>query len=175
MTNSANSCTHDAALAMLQKNKALLVDIRDADAYKTAHILYAVSVPLAQLTSCLTPAAVASTPIIICQCDAGIRSQTACAQLAKTLGKTHTLLSLTGGINAWQAANLPVVRDKPTTAGLSLIRQVHLTVGSALLVIAIGDFSPILTGLIGSGLVIAGATGWCGMARFLSLMPWNRR
>ena len=27
---------------------------------------------------------------------------------------------------------------------------------------------------IGSGLVFAGASGWCGMAKLLARMPWNR-
>ena len=32
-----------------------------------------------------------------------------------------------------------------------------------------------LSGFVGAGLVFAGTTGWCGMARLLSVMPWNRR
>jgi hypothetical protein len=27
---------------------------------------------------------------------------------------------------------------------------------------------------IGSGLVFAGVSGWCGMAKLLATMPWNR-
>jgi hypothetical protein len=27
---------------------------------------------------------------------------------------------------------------------------------------------------IGGGLLFAGLTGWCGMAKLLALMPWNR-
>jgi hypothetical protein len=32
-----------------------------------------------------------------------------------------------------------------------------------------------LSGFVGAGLVFAGVTGFCGMARLLALMPWNRR
>jgi hypothetical protein len=32
----------------------------------------------------------------------------------------------------------------------------------------------VLPALIGAGLVFAGVTGWCGMAKFLALLPWNR-
>jgi hypothetical protein len=32
-----------------------------------------------------------------------------------------------------------------------------------------------LAGLVGAGLTVAGATGFCGMARLLALAPWNRR
>lgn len=28
---------------------------------------------------------------------------------------------------------------------------------------------------VGAGLFVAGATGFCGMARLLAVMPWNRR
>ena len=32
-----------------------------------------------------------------------------------------------------------------------------------------------LSALVGAGLFVAGATGFCGMARLLALAPWNRR
>ncbi len=28
---------------------------------------------------------------------------------------------------------------------------------------------------VGAGLTFAGITGWCGMAKLLALMPWNRQ
>ena len=31
-----------------------------------------------------------------------------------------------------------------------------------------------IAGVIGAGLFVAGATGFCGMARLLAVMPWNR-
>jgi hypothetical protein len=32
-----------------------------------------------------------------------------------------------------------------------------------------------LSAFVGAGLMFAGATGWCGMANLLRMMPWNRR
>ena len=32
-----------------------------------------------------------------------------------------------------------------------------------------------LSAFVGAGLVFAGTTGWCGMAKLLAIMPWNRR
>jgi len=32
-----------------------------------------------------------------------------------------------------------------------------------------------LSGFVGAGLVFAGVTGTCGLARALRLMPWNRQ
>jgi hypothetical protein len=31
-----------------------------------------------------------------------------------------------------------------------------------------------LSGFVGAGLVFAGISGWCGMARRLAVLPWNR-
>jgi hypothetical protein len=31
-----------------------------------------------------------------------------------------------------------------------------------------------VSAFVGAGLTMAGATGWCGMARLLRIMPWNR-
>jgi hypothetical protein len=31
-----------------------------------------------------------------------------------------------------------------------------------------------LSAFVGAGLTFAGATGWCGMAKLLAVMPWNR-
>ena len=30
-----------------------------------------------------------------------------------------------------------------------------------------------MSAFVGAGLTVAGATGWCGMARLLRIMPWN--
>jgi hypothetical protein len=32
-----------------------------------------------------------------------------------------------------------------------------------------------LSAFVGAGLMFAGVSGWCGMARLLGVMPWNRR
>jgi hypothetical protein len=32
-----------------------------------------------------------------------------------------------------------------------------------------------LAGFVGAGLLFAGISGFCGMARLLAVMPWNRR
>ena len=32
----------------------------------------------------------------------------------------------------------------------------------------------ILPGFVGAGLLFAGISGWCGMAKLLAGMPWNR-
>ncbi|MGB0454748.1 MAG: YgaP-like transmembrane domain [Bacteriovoracaceae bacterium] len=58
-------------------------------------------------------------------------------------------------------------------------RQTHLTAGSLALVgtllgAFVNPYFLIIPGYVGAGLSFAGATGFCGMATILSLMPWNK-
>ena len=60
------------------------------------------------------------------------------------------------------------------------MRQVQITAGGLVLLgIALGVWvAPAflaLSAFVGAGLVFAGTSGWCGMAKLLGLMPWNRR
>ena len=40
---------------------------------------------------------------------------------------------------------------------------------------SVSDGFFLLSGAVGAGLTFAGVTGFCGMARLLATMPWNRR
>jgi hypothetical protein len=60
------------------------------------------------------------------------------------------------------------------------MRQVQIGAGTLVLLGVVLGFavSPIAYGLsafVGAGLLVAGTTGWCGMAKLLAVMPWNRR
>ena len=64
-------------------------------------------------------------------------------------------------------------------APLELMRQVQIAAGSLVLIGVLmgsmvhpGFFG--LSAFVGAGLTFAGVSGWCGMARLLSVMPWNR-
>jgi rhodanese-related sulfurtransferase len=59
------------------------------------------------------------------------------------------------------------------------MRQVQIAAGSLVLLglilshaVAPGWIA--LTWFVGAGLMVAGITGFCGMARLLAVMPWNR-
>lgn len=61
-----------------------------------------------------------------------------------------------------------------------MMRQVQIAAGLLVLVgVGLGfGIHPAffaLSGLVGAGLVFAGATGFCGMAQILARAPWNRR
>lgn len=60
---------------------------------------------------------------------------------------------------------------------LDLMRRVRITAGSPVLAgvrlgLPVSPWWPLLPG--GLGLGMAGITGFCGMARLLRVMPWNR-
>ena len=60
------------------------------------------------------------------------------------------------------------------------MRQVQIGAGSLVLIgvvlgaLVLPGFYA-LSGVVGAGLLIAGVTGFCGMARVLGVMPWNTR
>jgi rhodanese-related sulfurtransferase len=84
---------------------------------------------------------------------------------------------LEGGLDAWKKAGLPVSLDR--SKPIDVMRQVQIVAGSLVLagvllgvLIAPGFYA--LSGFVGAGLLFAGVSGFCGMARLLALMPWNR-
>ncbi|MFM5922586.1 MAG: rhodanese family protein [Novosphingobium sp.] len=159
--------------ARLAAGKAVLVDIREADEFARVHVEGAVSQPLSrweQAHLTVDPAADA-----IFTCRSGMRTQGACERLAgRVNGEAYVL---DGGLNAWIKAGLPVREDRK--APLEIMRQVQIAAGLLILAgVLLGTFlAPpwySLAAFVGAGLTLAGATGFCGMARLLMLMPWNR-
>jgi len=160
-----------AEAALLVADGALLVDIRDADEHARRNIPGAVNVPIAAIDRLPRQ----SAPIIF-HCRSGARTAAHAARLAAAAGDTPCYL-LSGGIDAWQAAGLPTALDPKQP--LEIMRQVQLAAGGLVLLgiilgllVAPGFFG--VSAFVGAGLMMAGATGWCGMATLLRVMPWNR-
>ncbi|MSP67823.1 MAG: DUF2892 domain-containing protein [Alphaproteobacteria bacterium] len=160
--------------AELARSGAVLVDIRGADEYAREHISDSRLHPLAGIA----PGSLAGTapaPLIFF-CRSGMRTQANAERLAQATTAKAYLLA--GGIDAWKQAGLPVTADPRQP--IEVMRQVQIVAGSLVLLgVALGaTASPAfyaLSGLVGAGLVFAGITGVCGMARLLAKMPWNRR
>ena len=94
------------AVQLINREKAVIVDVCDAEEFKAGHIAGAKSLPLGNLESGL-PGLVKNkaTPVILV-CASGMRSKRAVA-VAKKLGYENAH-SLAGGLSAWRAASLPV-------------------------------------------------------------------
>lgn len=149
--------------------EVLLIDIRSAAEYRREHIAQALCIPPDELAEKL-PSAVANADILVFHCLSGMRTAQAAAN-----GRTAYILD--GGLQAWKKAGLPTVTDR--SAPLDMMRQVQIGAGSLVLLSVIGGavFSPVfylLAALVGAGLLTAGLTGFCGMAKLLARMPWNR-
>ena len=96
----------EAAEASAGREHNVLLDVREADEWEAGHAPGAQWVPLADLES-----ARFQIPInrrIVCVCRSGVRSAKATAQLVEW---GFDAVNMTGGMKAWAARGLPVVRD----------------------------------------------------------------
>lgn len=161
------------AAAKLLEQDAVLVDIRAGDEYARCHIAQALSVPFEQLNQ--QQAQFKQAPTVIFHCRSGNRTELNSAALAAAAGESCYVLE--GGLEAWQRAGLPIVEDR--SQPLELMRQVQIAAGSLVLLgVLLGTLlAPVwyaLAAFVGAGLIFAGVSGFCGMAKLLMLMPWNR-
>jgi len=92
------------AVRLINRDKAVLIDIREPAEYAAGHPLGARSVPLTGLETSRDLPKNKSLPLVIV-CPTGARAPRAVA-LLKKLGFENTHV-LAGGLNAWRAANLP--------------------------------------------------------------------
>ncbi|KAA8995884.1 MULTISPECIES: rhodanese family protein [Pectobacteriaceae] len=166
-----------AQIQRLRERGAVIVDIRETDEFRREHIDGAISLPLTEIQAGRQLETASTRYPVIFHCQAGTRTKQNADVLARMVKPTEFMI-MDGGINAWKQAGLPTVQDKKQT--LPLMRQVQITAGSLILagVIAGYGVNPgffLLSGFIGSGLIFAGVSGWCGMANLLVKMPWNRQ
>ncbi|QQS54638.1 MAG: rhodanese-like domain-containing protein [Candidatus Competibacteraceae bacterium] len=98
------------ALRLINDQEALILDVRDGGEYKEGHIPQARHIPLGALRDRLGELTKAKDKPIIVYCRNGATSQAACAQIKKS--GIADVYSLSGGLSAWQEANLPVSRKK---------------------------------------------------------------
>ncbi|TKR56304.1 DUF2892 domain-containing protein [Allopusillimonas ginsengisoli] len=153
---------------------AMLVDVRANDEYVREHIAQARHMPMEQLSRhCLEGSAATA---VIFHCKSGNRTLMQAESLAECASRDVYVLD--GGMDAWKRSGLPTVID--ASQPMELSRQVHIAAGLLVLLgVILGTVvSPwfyILSGFVGAGLVFAGLSGFCGMARVLMKAPWNRR
>ena len=159
--------------AWLECGQAVLIDVREPDEHARERIAGARLVPLSRLeTGNLLGEPGRS---LVFHCNSGNRTAQAAALLARA--GDREVYQLAGGLQAWKRAGLPVVVDR--RAPLPLMRQVQIGAGSLVLLgtVLTALVSPwllVIPAFVGAGLVVAGITGFCGMARLLARMPWNR-
>jgi len=164
---------------VIQNMSEVILDVREKDEFDAEHIPSSVHVPLSKFAA-MAPGILQDLTErqIMIMCRSGNRARLAKAQISQLgYGDKVSAQVYEGGILEWSRKGNPTIIKKK--GHLPIMRQVQLIAGAVVLATSIfGAFlNPwflILTAFFGAGLTVAGATGFCGMASFLALMPWNR-
>lgn len=168
------SISPEQAKRLLEEG-AMLVDIREADEHAREKIAGARPMPLSKLDE--ADLAVHEGKPVLFHCKSGARTLANAPRLADKAGGVCEAYIVEGGLDAWKRAGLPVVTDRRQP--IELQRQVQIGAGSlaffgTLLGLLVSPWFFAVPLFVGGGLMNAGITGFCGMARLLVYMPWNR-
>ncbi|MEB3830798.1 rhodanese-like domain-containing protein [Phormidium sp. CCY1219] len=159
---------------LLDRQQVRLIDVREPAEYAGEHIAGAELMPLSSFDPRKIP--FEQNQRVVLQCQSGNRSSQAARQVLNA--GFPQITHLNGGISAWKAAGYPTIVNKK--APISLMRQVQIVAGSLVLTgTLLGAFvSPwflILSGFVGAGLLFAGISNTCMLARLLAKLPYNQR
>ncbi|NJK28007.1 MAG: rhodanese-like domain-containing protein [Coleofasciculaceae cyanobacterium SM2_3_26] len=158
---------------LLDRGDIDLVDVREPGEHASERIAGSVLVPLSQFRADALPT---SGKRLVLYCNSSNRSEIAAHELfAAGYSK---VAHLADGIQGWKEAGYPVVTSK--RAPIAIMRQVQIVAGSLILTgTLLGAFvSPgflFLSGFVGAGLLFAGVSNTCMMARLLARLPYNQR
>ena len=160
----------------LQSGKRItLIDVRTPVEHDEMHIAGSQLQPLDRLDPAVVKSAAGNAEKCVLVCRSGKRAEQAYQKLRES-GCDH-LVILDGGVMAWEAAGLPLIRSEKKR--LPLMRQVQLIIGllaltGSILALTVHKNFALIPAFLGAGLTLAGSTGWCGLAILLSKMPWNK-
>lgn len=157
-----------------ERHDLRLLDVRTPAEYETAHIGGSYNVPLGTLGEHAAEIRADVDAPVVLVCQSGSRSRQAEEALKKVgMPRLHVL---DGGLNGWISAGKQVRRGRER---ISLERQVRIAAGSlaaagGLLAVKAHPRFGLLSAFVGGGLVFAGVTDTCGMAKVLAMLPYNR-
>ena len=97
------------AVTLINRQHAIVLDVRSDDEFASGHIVDAKHIPLDKLPEQLNALKKYQDKPILVNCQHGMRTVKACDILRKA-GFTQ-LYNLQGGLNAWVAAKLPILKD----------------------------------------------------------------
>ena len=95
-----------AAVHLINREKAVVVDVGEPQEFAAGHVVGARNVPLSQLQARLPEIAKNKSLPVLLVCASGSRAKGALG-IAKGLGYEKAAI-LAGGLRAWKEANLPV-------------------------------------------------------------------
>lgn len=150
------------------QNGAILLDVREYPEWLESHVHGARLIPLGNIKNDPQCAALGDEVLLLCRTD---RRATEAAKCIAAAGVTKPIV-ITGGMTAWKAAGLPTLNAEGSP--ISLERQVRIGAGALVLLGLLIPKIRVIAYLVPCGLIFAGVTDWCGMAKVLTKMPWNR-
>jgi rhodanese-related sulfurtransferase len=92
--------------AVMVRAGAVLLDVREDDEWAAGHAPEATHLPMSRLAA--SAGDIPSDRTIVCVCHVGARSAAVAAALS---GAGWEAVNVAGGMEAWAAAGLPVIRD----------------------------------------------------------------
>lgn len=104
----AGGVTPAEAVQLINREKAVVIDVCEAEEYAAGHVAGAKSIPLGELEAKLPGAVKNKTLPLILVCASGARAGRA-VLVARKLGYDKAQ-PLAGGMRSWREANLPVER-----------------------------------------------------------------
>lgn len=104
----AGSVSASEAVRLINREKAVLVDVSEPGEFADAHVAGSRNVPLGSLAQAKNLPTNKALPIVVV-CPSGTRAVRAAAMLRK-LGHENTY-TLGGGLASWRQANLPVEKS----------------------------------------------------------------
>ncbi|MET0857390.1 MAG: rhodanese-like domain-containing protein [Telluria sp.] len=93
---------------VINRGKATIVDVRTAEEFAKGHLRDAKNIPLADLATRIGELDKSKSRSVVIVCQTGARADKAARQLAAA--GFDDVVSLDGGLTAWQAAGLPVTK-----------------------------------------------------------------
>ena len=96
------------ATQIINRGKSTIVDVRSAAEFANGHLRDAKNIPLADLTKRIGELDKLKARSVIVVCESGTRAAKAVRQLAAA--GFDDVVSLDGGLAAWQLAGLPVAK-----------------------------------------------------------------
>jgi rhodanese-related sulfurtransferase len=161
---------------VLQSGKRVaLIDVRTPVEHDEMHIAGSRLMPLDRLDPAAVKTAAENAEQCVIICRSGKRAEQAYQKL-RAAG-CENMVILDGGVMSWESAGLALNRSAKKR--LPLMRQVQLVIGvcafvGSILALTVHKDFALIPAFFCGGLVLAGATGWCGLAVVLSKMPWNK-
>nr|WP_229457993.1 rhodanese-like domain-containing protein [Massilia glaciei] len=96
------------ATQLINKGKTLILDVREPAEFEKGHLRDAKNIPLAELAKRIGELEKSKSRTIIVVCQNGARADRAAVELGKA--GFADVVSLDGGIGAWQTAGLPLAK-----------------------------------------------------------------